>query len=150
MDAISAGARVMGVRGDGGATAALGGADPLRLAASIEAGLPVAALDRVAEAVAPGDEAFRHRLVPRATLARRRAAGGRRLSPEEGARVARLAAVFGLAREAWGDEAEARDFLARPHPLLDGRRPLDVALATDLGARLVERVLGRLMHGTAA
>ena len=54
----------------------------LALISEVETGFSLAALDRMAEAVAPGDTQFRYRLVPKATLARRAQAGGQ-LSPEE-------------------------------------------------------------------
>lgn len=140
------------IRSDG--TALLGLAPPpgrpLALAERVAAGLPLVALDRLVRAVAPGEEALRYAFVPKATLARRARAKPARLSPEESARLARVARVYALAREAWGSEAEARDFLRRRHPMLEDRTPLDVALETDIGARIVERILGRLAHGTAA
>jgi putative toxin-antitoxin system antitoxin component (TIGR02293 family) len=130
---------------------------PLSLLDEVEKGLPLAALDRLARSVAPGDAGFPTRLVARATLARRRralAAGGNaataRLSAEESARVARLAAVWARAREVWGSENDARAFLFRPHPLLDGRRPIDVVLANEFGRQPVEDILGGLQYGTAA
>jgi putative toxin-antitoxin system antitoxin component (TIGR02293 family) len=123
---------------------------PLALAESVAAGLPLATLDRLLRAVAPGEEALRYAFVPKATLARRAKARPARLSAEESARVARVARIFALAREVWGSDVEARDFLRRRHPMLEDRTPLDVALETDIGARIVERILGRLAHGTAA
>ena len=129
----------------------------LALATAIEHGLPLASLDRVADSVAPGDGGFAFRLVPRATLARRRrgdptAAGQTeaRLTAEEGARVARLAAVWASALDVWGSPEAARAFLFQGHAMLDGRTPIDVVLATELGAPLVDGILGRLKHGTAA
>lgn len=59
----------------------------------------------------------------------------------------RLATVFGSALDLYKDPAKARDFLRRPHPMLDGRVPLDVALATGPGAELVVNVLGRAAYG---
>lgn len=123
---------------------------PLALAERVAAGLPIAALDRLMRAVAPDEDALRYAFVPKATLARRAKARPARLSPEESARIARVARVFALAREAWGSDAEARDFLRRRHPMLEDRTPLDVAIETDIGARIVERIIGRLVHGTAA
>lgn len=123
---------------------------PLALAERVAAGLPLAALDRLLGVLAPGEEALRYAFVPKATLARRAKAKPARLSPEESARLARVAHVFALAREVWRDDAEARDFLRRRHPMLEDRTPLDVAIETDIGARIVERILGRLAHGTAA
>ena len=75
---------------------------------------------------------------------------GARLSAEEGSRVARLAAVWDLALEVWGSEDAARAFLFRPHPLLDGRLPVDVVLTNEFGRPLVEGILGSLQYGSAA
>jgi putative toxin-antitoxin system antitoxin component (TIGR02293 family) len=44
------------------------------------------------------------------------------------------------AESVWEDHADAQRFMTTPHPLLEGRTPIDVA-ATDLGARRVEDVL---------
>ena len=125
----------------------------LALAGDVERGLPLSALDQVVRTVAPDDRAFAFRLVPRATLARRRAAaesaGAARLSADEGARVARLAEVWAFAREVWGGDEAAPDFLFRPHPMLGGRRPVDIVLASELGRPLVENVLGALEYGSA-
>ena len=96
---------------------------PLGLMGEVERGLPLSALDRVAHAVAPGDSSFAHRLVPRATLARRRAQASARLTPDESARVARLASVWAFAKDVWQDDEQARGFLSRPHPELGMRRP---------------------------
>jgi putative toxin-antitoxin system antitoxin component (TIGR02293 family) len=123
-------------------------ADPLRFAQQLQAGLPVRALDRLAAAIAPGNATFRYTFVPKATLARR--ASSKRLSAEESAKLARVAGVYAVARDVWGSDEEARDFLTRRHPLLDDATPLTVSLGSDIGARLVERILGRLKHGTAA
>lgn len=127
----------------------------MTLMSEVERGLPLAALDRVVRSLSPGDGSFAFRLVPRATLARRRKQAtspeaGSRLSADEGARVARLAEVWAFAREVWGSDEEARDFLFRPHPLLEGRRPVDVVLANEFGRPLVDAILGGLKYGSAA
>ncbi len=123
---------------------------------AVEGGLPLAALDRLANTLAPGDGGFAFRLVSRATLARRRKAlatarntVAARLSADEGARVARLASVWALARDVWGSDEAARDFLFRPHPMLEDRAPVDVVLANEFGRPLVEGILGRLQYGSA-
>jgi putative toxin-antitoxin system antitoxin component (TIGR02293 family) len=130
---------------------------PMSLMTEIEKGLPLTALDRLAKTVAPDDAAFAFRMVSRATLARRRKAlatsrnaAAARLSAEESARVARLAEVWALARAVWGGDAAARAFLFRPHPMLEGRRPIDVVLANEFGRPLVEGILGGLQYGSAA
>jgi len=120
---------------------------PLRLVERIGEGLPVSSLDRVAQQVAPGDRNFRYRVVPRSSLARRQHSN--RLTAEEGARLARLANIWGFAREVWKDDDKARRFLFRPHMLLEDRLPIDVALGSELGAELVKSILGGLLHGTA-
>lgn len=123
----------------------------LSLIQEVERGLPVSALDRLVRSLAPHDAMFAFRLVPRATLARRRTGGTRapRLSPAESDRVARLAKVWAMAREVWKDDDAAREFLFRPHMLLGGRPPVDVVLASEFGGPLVEGVLGRLQYGSA-
>lgn len=125
-------------------------ASRLALASSIEAGLPVAALDRLADAVAPDDSRFKFRLIPKATLERRRKSASGRLTSEEGDRLARLAKVFSFALEIYKAPEKAREFLARPHPMLDGKAPLDVALATGPGADIVINLLGRAAYGGGA
>jgi putative toxin-antitoxin system antitoxin component (TIGR02293 family) len=130
--------------------------EPIPLMAAVEDGLPLESLDRVMHAVAPSDTKFAFRIVPRATLARRRhinaAAQDRaegRLSREEGARLVRLACVWAMAIDVWGTEDEARRFMFTPHPLLHGRPPVDVVLENELGRPVVEGLLGRLQYGSA-
>jgi putative toxin-antitoxin system antitoxin component (TIGR02293 family) len=150
---------------------------PLLLSSAVEKGLPLSSLDRVVRFVAPADNKFAYHIVPRATLARRRRAWanfcdqktvagqkaykGRkwtpsaehqaagRLSAEEGMRLARLASFWAMAVNVWGDTETARQFMFEPHPLLHGRRPIDVVLENELGRPIVEGILGRLQHGSA-
>lgn len=126
------------------------GLSPVALAGMIEAGLPLRVLDRVAQAVDPDDGGTKFRIVPRATLARRRREPAERLTAEESGRTYRLARTWAAALDAWKDADAARGFLHRPHALLEGRRPIDVAIGSDLGARLVEEILGRMRYGSAA
>lgn len=58
--------------------------------------------------------------------------------------------VFGEAMRVWKGDAPAVAFLDRPHPLLGGSRPWDVAWESEQGADAVLKILGRLAHGTAA
>lgn len=117
----------------------------LALAYSIEAGLPVSALDHLAEAVAPEDARFKFRLIPKATLERRRRST-KRLTTEEGDRLARIAKVYAIALDIYHDPVKVRDFLRRPHMMLDNKAPLDVALATGPGADAVINLLGRAAY----
>ena len=117
------------------------------LIAQIESGLPVGALDKVARLLAPGDAQFKYRLVPKATYERRKSA--HKLSSDEGTRLARLARVWGLARDVWQSDGEAREFLFRPHAMIEDRRPIDVVIQSEFGAELVVEILERLKYGTA-
>jgi putative toxin-antitoxin system antitoxin component (TIGR02293 family) len=121
---------------------------PFGLMSRIESGLPVDALDRVARLLAPGDSGFKYRLVPKATLERRKRS--HRLSPEEGTRLARVARVWGMAVDVWQSEEEARSFLFRPHPMIEDECPIDLVLRNEFGAELVVDILGGLKHGAAA
>lgn len=118
------------------------------LISQIERGLSVTALDRLSTTLAPNDRTFKYRIVPRATYVRRKK--HRRLSFDESARVARVARIWAFAKEVWGSEEEARAFLFRSHPLLEDHRPIEVLIKSEIGARLVEDVLGRLAYGSAA
>lgn len=110
----------------------------------VRAGLPKRSLQMVARrAVKPGASANElvYSVVPSATFKRRS-----RLSVDESARTERLARVVALTEAVWDDEQQARAFLNRAHPLLDGQTPLDVA-RTELGARRVEQLLHDIEHG---
>jgi putative toxin-antitoxin system antitoxin component (TIGR02293 family) len=118
----------------------------LTLAYSVARGLPVSALDKFATLVAPEDaRRFSYRVVPKPTLERRRKEK-RPLSTEESDRLARIAKVFAFALDVFRDEAKARSFLDRPHPMLDDKAPLEIALATSLGADAVINLLGRAAY----
>ncbi|MDB5407981.1 MAG: hypothetical protein JWL84_2893 [Rhodospirillales bacterium] len=121
---------------------------PFEMIQRIQDGFPLSALERISVDVAPNDANFKYLIVPRATFGRRKKLT--RLTSDESDRVVRLAQVWVLAREVWGGDDEARAFLFRPHMMLEGKRPIDVAMATDMGARLVEDILGRLKYGSAA
>jgi putative toxin-antitoxin system antitoxin component (TIGR02293 family) len=124
-----------------------GHVNPFDLAAAVAKGLSVKAVDRLCSAVAPADPGLRYRIVPKATLARRQRT--RRLSRDESERLARLARIWAVALDVWGSEDAARQFLAKPHPLLAGRIPRDFAAETEIGAREVENLIGGLKYGTA-
>jgi putative toxin-antitoxin system antitoxin component (TIGR02293 family) len=114
----------------------------------IERGLSLKILDRLASALAPGDVSFKYRIVPKASLARYASTQGR-LSTPQSVLVARLASVWAQAFRIWKSEEATRDFLFHAHPVLNGRRPVDLALENEIGAELVRGVLGRLEAGTA-
>jgi putative toxin-antitoxin system antitoxin component (TIGR02293 family) len=129
--------------------------DRLSLLSELANGLPLASLEKVSVTIAPEDQGFRFRLVPRATLARRQKAASRqksaqpRLSAGESDRLVRLASIWIAASEVYKDPKAARRFLNAPHPLLGGRSAIDVTLQSEHGRPIVEDILGRLKYGTA-
>jgi putative toxin-antitoxin system antitoxin component (TIGR02293 family) len=78
------------------------------------------------------------------TAQRRKEQGA--LTSEESDRLARVARVTRRAVEAFGDEAQALEWLRRPNRTLRGALPLDL-LGTDSGAELVTDELGRIEYG---
>src|ERR1051325_3678329 len=102
----------------------------------IDKGLPVKCLDVIANTICPSDNNFKYRIVPKATVARRKLRQ-KKLSPAQSVIVARLAAIWELALRIWKTPEQTRGFLYRSHPLLEGRRPIDVALENELGGELV-------------
>src|ERR1700760_2441456 len=118
------------------------GDSPLALANSIETGLPISALDHLAREVAPEDARFKFRVIPKATLERRRRST-ERLTGDEGDRLARIAKVYVIALDIYQLPEKVRDFLRRPHMMLDNRAPIDVAMATGPGVDAVINLLGR-------
>jgi putative toxin-antitoxin system antitoxin component (TIGR02293 family) len=82
-------------------------------------------------------------LSPR-SLQRRRQQG--RLARCESDRLYRLARIVALAKQYIGDDATATRWLKRPNRALGGDKPLEL-IDTELGARAVEKVLGRIAFG---
>lgn len=82
-------------------------------------------------------------LSPR-SLQRRRRSG--RLARYESDRLYRLARIVALANEFIGDHPKAVRWLKRPNRALGGIPPVE-ALDTELGARQVENILGRIAYG---
>lgn len=86
-----------------------------------------------------------HRLIPPSTLARK-VREGRRLTPDEGDRLARLLRVKSYAREVFEDREIAETWMREPNPALGGRSPDDLVV-TDEGTRAIETVLRRIDYG---
>ena len=82
-------------------------------------------------------------LSPR-SLQRRRRSG--RLARYESDRLYRLARIVAIANEYLGDHARAMRWLKHPNRALGGVAPV-AAIDTELGARQVENILGRIAYG---
>ena len=116
-----------------------------RVRKSVEDGLPAEAVKELQTqlkrlGVRRASE-FVNKIVSRATLRRRD-----RLTREEGEAVLRVAAVIALARDVWGFERGAAQFLTTPHMLLGNEVPIELA-RSDVGARQVEYMIHALDHG---
>jgi putative toxin-antitoxin system antitoxin component (TIGR02293 family) len=82
--------------------------------------------------------------VSRATLHRRKAE--KKLTARESEKVLRFRRIIDQASRIFADAASARQWLKFPQAALGGAVPLQYA-RTELGAREVEDLLGRLDHG---
>jgi putative toxin-antitoxin system antitoxin component (TIGR02293 family) len=130
----------------GGRTAGLRAVrTPEELKAWIREGLPFSSLETVMERFSLNrDEVSSALDLPPRTLARRKQE--RRLRPAESDRLFRLARLAAQAVEVLGSEDKASRWLHTPNRALGGEAPLTL-LDTDLGARQVEDLLGRIEHG---
>jgi putative toxin-antitoxin system antitoxin component (TIGR02293 family) len=100
----------------------------------------------LAEKLDLGNAALSRKLgIPQRTMTRRLSQHSR-LSAAESDRTVRLARVYATAVEMIGNQEKAVEWLRTPNRALAGERPLD-QLDTDLGAREVEDVLGRIAYG---
>jgi putative toxin-antitoxin system antitoxin component (TIGR02293 family) len=83
--------------------------------------------------------------IPERTLARRRAAGT--LSSEESERLLRVSSIFEKCLKLFeGDRSAAVTWLTTPKKAFNSQTPLSYS-RTELGAREVENLIGRIEHG---
>lgn len=111
----------------------------------IKEGLPFSSLESVRERLQLSvPEAASVLQMPARTLARRRSA--RKLAADESDRLYRLARIAAHAVDVFGSEAKASEWLRRDNRALNQEPPIRL-LDTDVGARQVEDLLGRIEHG---
>lgn len=83
--------------------------------------------------------------IPERTFARRKSSG--RLSPDESERLLRISSIFEKAVALFeGDVDETLEWLTQPKKALGDKVPLNYS-RSELGAREVENLIGRLEHG---
>jgi len=130
-------------------TPGLDPADPVKMVRLVRAGFPFSRLARFQKDTAlPWEKVARFVAIPQRTLSRRQTEG--RLRADESDRVWRASRIFALAVELFeGDAAAARQWLQTPQVGLGGEVPLEFA-STDVGAREVENLIGRLEYGVVA
>ena len=118
---------------------------PARIIEFIEDGLPIQELDDLQASLDVDMEKLASVLgISKATLHRRKAEG--RLEPGESDRALRFARLLGKAVTVFGGIEKARQWLTSPQFGLSGAVPLAYA-ETELGAREVENLLGRIEYG---
>ena len=111
----------------------------------IQKGFPFRELETLQHTIEmPLEQLARKLSISRSTLQRRKAAG--RLSPDESDKVTRFNRLLQHASDIFGNIDKARAWLKQPQRGLGGAIPLDYA-ETELGAREVEKLLGRIDYG---
>lgn len=120
--------------------------DPKRLLELVEAGFSFRAFEHFRRNIGLlSSELAEIVRIPARTLHRRKSKG--KLRPEESDRLLRASRVFGRALELFeGDSGAARRWLPSPQRSLGGSTPLSLA-RTEVGAGLVEDLIGRIEHG---
>jgi putative toxin-antitoxin system antitoxin component (TIGR02293 family) len=126
-----------------------GSFDDLKLVAIISHGVPAQSAEHVARAMDPAGLHFKaHHLVPKSTLHRLRD-GEKPLSTDASETLWQVARVYVEARRQYRDADATLAFMFRNHPLLDGRRPFDMARDTTAGSDLVLKLLAQAEAGVA-
>jgi putative toxin-antitoxin system antitoxin component (TIGR02293 family) len=119
---------------------------PDDLAQLVRKGLPAGSLTALAGKLHIGSSVLSRKLgIPQRTLTRRLSQASL-LTPAESDRTVRMARVYASAVEMIGDQEKAIEWLSTPNRALGGERPLD-HLDTDMGARMVDDILGRIAYG---
>lgn len=120
--------------------------DPAAAVDRILAGLPVEEFDALRALLGLSVETMASKIgISVATLSRRRAQQ-QPLDRDHSDRLMRYARLYWMAVDYFSEPTTARDWLARPARGLNGRSPLDFA-ETEMGAREVEDLIGRLENG---
>ena len=120
--------------------------DPARLHARVEEGLSFEAFERLRSVLdVPMSRLAELVRIPSRTVVRRKEA--KRLTPDESDRLLRLSRVVGRALQLFeGELGAARAWLTKEQPALGFMSPLDFA-TSEVGAREVDNLIGRLEHG---
>ena len=117
----------------------------VQLARRVSRGLLPRAVAALAEVI--GRSRVIGPVVPEATLRRARKAG-KPLSRELSERLYELGRVVDAVGRAYhGDREAIETFLNRPHPLLDGETPFDMARSSSAGAEAVLNLIRRAEAG---
>ena len=120
--------------------------DAVKTVRLVRAGFPFKIVARLQKTTKlPWAALSRFVAIPQRTLTRRQSQG--KLQPDESDRVLRASRIFDMVVALFeGDISAARKWLQTPQRGLGGETPLDFA-STEVGAREVENLIGRLEHG---
>lgn len=120
--------------------------DPPHLLRAVRKGLPYRTFERFRRNTSLSFERVSDLIdIPRRTLTRRKREG--RFLPDESDRLLRASRLFGKTLQLFeGDRDAATEWLTTTQPALGGTLPLELA-RTEVGAREVEQLVGRLEHG---
>lgn len=121
--------------------------DDVSLARQVSSGLPTRAASSLADFL--GGASALSKIVPEATLRRLRKAR-KPLTKEHSERLYEMGRIVdAVSRIYRGNETEIRAFLTRPHPLLEGETPFDMARSSSAGTDAVLNLLSRAEAGVA-
>ena len=120
--------------------------DPLKIYQSVKKGFPFSAFSHFQRNTDLSTDALLGLIsIPARTLARRKKKG--RLDPDESDRLLRASRVFGRALQLFeGDSEAAKLWMSSAQRALGGMIPVELA-TTDVGAKEVEQLVGRLEYG---
>ena len=119
---------------------------PSKLVEMLQVGLPFRELQALQTSLAVPSEKLAPMLgISRATFHRRKGDASR-LNPAVSDRVVRYARLLGFAVKVFGNLEDAKQWLKAPQFGLGGAVPLEYA-KTEIGAREVENLLGRIQYG---
>lgn len=115
------------------------------LEALVGHGIPKPALDNLllpfSKHSSFSESELRHKIVPPATYKR-----SDKFNLQTSETIERIARLFAIASEAFGDEQAAARFLLSSHSELGDRSPFEAAL-TEIGGRSVEEIIEKGLHG---
>ena len=120
--------------------------NPVDLVKHVEKGLAFTAVEALQEEMDLATKEMAKLLdIKFRTFLRRKETG--RLQPAESDRLLRTSRLFARAKDLFeGDQEAARGWLLNPQRALGGAIPLEIA-KTEVGAREVENIIGRLEQG---
>ena len=119
---------------------------PLKIISAIDVGLPFSRFESLQAVIGlPANQLAAAIKLPASTMARQKKVG--HLTSDQSERLVRLARITEMAFDLFeGDADAARRWLKAPRDVLGGNTPLQM-VATEIGAREVENLIGRLQDG---